>query len=55
VLSGELKIGVIAPLSGSSSAFGNAIRNGITLAVDERNAIVLVRDGQRSFFTRVTP
>ncbi len=37
-LSGELKIGVIAPLTGKISSFGAANRNGIMLAVEEWNA-----------------
>src|SRR5690349_13486788 len=35
---GPIKIGMIAPFSGSESAFGDYMKNGAQLAVDEINA-----------------
>ena len=35
----ELKIGVVAPFSGDASGWGTLVRNGVTLAMDEWNAM----------------
>ena len=35
---GPLKFGMLAPMSGSESAFGDYLKNGATLAVEEINA-----------------